>query len=164
MTLSSASCSTASSSSSSSTYLGPRHPTLVSRLSSNSNSSGNTATTYNNNNNNKSHNSNNSRSTSTSRTSTSKTHWTMATFSKRHPMIEIGSLDSFSLDENLRRGIPEAPVKPPDFYFEPPRSTKSHFLLVSSAEDERPDPDQVFAITLLHLIVPFNVLNNIEKL
>ena len=84
--------------------------------------------------------------------STSKTHWTMATFSKRHPMIEIGSLDSFSLDENLRRGIPDAPVKPPDFYFEPPRSAKSHFLLVSSAEDERPDPDQVGPQALLRLL------------
>ena len=82
--------------------------------------------------------------------STSKSHWTMATFSKRHPMIEIGSLDSFSLDENLRRGIPDAPVKPPDFYFEPPRSAKSHFLLVSSAEDERPDPDQVILVTKLY--------------
>ena len=70
----------------------------------------------------------------------------MATFSKRHPMVEIGSLDSFTMDEAIRRGLADTPMKPPDFYFEPAKSAKSHILLLTTAEDERPDPVQVHNI------------------
>ena len=70
----------------------------------------------------------------------------MTTFSKRHPLLEIGSLESFSMDENgltgrISRGlIDPKPVKPPDFYFEPP---KSHVRLLSSTDLEGPDPTEV---------------------
>jgi hypothetical protein len=68
----------------------------------------------------------------------------MTTFSKRHPLLEIGSLESFCLsDENglaCRRGVVDNPAKPPDFYFEPERSL---VRLLSNTVEEGPDPVQV---------------------
>ena len=66
--------------------------------------------------------------------------------------MEIGSLESFNLDENglvCRRGFTDGPVKPPDFYFDPP---KSQVLLLSNMESQGPEPTEVTKIKSFLLI------------
>ena len=50
-------------------------------------------------------------------------------------------MDENGLTGRISRGlIDPKPVKPPDFYFEPP---KSHVRLLSSTDLEGPDPTEV---------------------
>lgn len=65
----------------------------------------------------------------------------MTTFAKRHPQLEMGSLESFSMDEQeaIHRRMSGAPMKPPDIYFDSPRY---QVLLTPTSEMSRPEPEE----------------------